>query len=508
MTQPESTKNPQQILDYTVTIRNFAGEFTPITPLVSAMNIYENLFSFTTSCDIIIADAVGFTQRVPLVGDEHLIITYRSTTSDIIITRSFKIYKVGERLEGAQRQENYIIHGISEYAIFNEMRSLDRSFRGKKTSEAIQDAFANGFRATGGADGASILGQKSLQGLGKDGVKESESITSFIPPGITPFECIKYLMNECRHTKPDNNSDYVFYEDYESFHFVTMKELKDQDTSEKFLLGDQAFVGDDDEFTERQIIINLKAKKTFDRIQDLGTGFFRNRVAVVDPLTKKFDSRFFKYFDNFGQLNKIHEFGGRVISNQSQYRFVDSSTHTRYFAAELNTTSLNTKPEFPPAFSPRPGERQFGVLHGDVSSYMDHPYINEVNKQTLISKDPLVSNPQIKQKRLGLRVAERASMDSIILEALIPGNSKIKPGDMIEVYVPQTTSTEDQKLNFNLFYGKSEEDKRFTPRFLVTAVRQNFDNETQNYQTGLELMKDTFAQEIEDVFNKTRGDMQ
>ena len=76
-------------------------------------------------------------------------------------------------------------------------------------------------------------------------------------------------------------------------------------------------------------------------------------------------------------------------------------------------------------------------------------------------------------------------------------NSKIKPGDMIEVYVPQTTSTEDQKLNFNLFYGKSEEDKRFTPRFLVTAVRQNFDNETQNYQTGLELMKDTFAQEIE-----------
>ena len=135
------------------------------------MNIYENLFSFTTSCDIIIADAVGFTQRVPLVGDEHLIITYRSTTSDIIITRSFKIYKVGERLEGAQRQENYIIHGISEYAIFNEMRSIDRSFRGKKTSEAIEDAFANG------------LGQlvvltdiypwiEKFTGLGKDGVKD------------------------------------------------------------------------------------------------------------------------------------------------------------------------------------------------------------------------------------------------------------------------------------------------------------------------------------------------
>ena len=124
----------------------------------------------------------------------------------------------------------------------------------------------------------------------------------------------------------------------------------------------------------------------------------------------------------------------------------------------------------------------------------------------MISKDPLVSNPQIKQKRLGLRVLKGLSMDSIILE-LFPGNSKIKRRYDRSLCF-STTSTEDQKLNFNLFYGKSEEDKRFTPRFLVTAVRQNFDNETQNYQTGLELMKDTFAQEIEDVFNKTRGDMQ
>ena len=182
MAEPESTKNPQQIIDYQVFFRNFSGEITPITPLVSAMNIYESIFTLTTSCDIVIADAVGFTQRVPLVGDEHLIISYRSNTSDIIISRSFKLYKIGKRVEGAQRQENYIIHGISEYSIFNEMRSIDKSFSGRKTSDAVQDAFANGFRATGGADGASILGAKILYGLNKDGIVESESTTSFIPP--------------------------------------------------------------------------------------------------------------------------------------------------------------------------------------------------------------------------------------------------------------------------------------------------------------------------------------
>tara|TARA_E500000318_G_scaffold58375_1_gene54051 strand:+ start:1720 stop:3246 length:1527 start_codon:yes stop_codon:yes gene_type:complete len=507
MAEPESTKNPQQIIDYKVYLRNYFGELTEVTPVVSAMNIYESIFSLTNSCDIIIADAVGFTQRLPLIGDEHIIITYRSNTSDKIISRSFKVYKIGKRVEGAQRQENYILHGISEYAIFNEFRNIDKSFRGRKTSDAIQDAFYNGFRASGGADGDFILGVKSLHGLNKDNIVKSESTTSFIPPGITPFECIKYLMDECRHPKGDNNSDYVFFEDYDGFHFTTMKELKDQDTSQKFLLGDQAFVKDEAEFEESQIIMSLKAKKSFDRLQDLGTGLFRNRVAVVDPLTKKYDSRTFIYYSEFGLLNKIHEFGGRIITAQSHYRLDkadDSSTHTRFFAAELNTTSLNTGEDV--GFSPR-AERQNGILTGDVSNYMDHPYINEVNKQTLISKDPLVSNPQIKQRKLGRRIAERATMDAVILEALIPGNSVIKPGDMVEIYVPQTTSTESNKFNFNLFYGQSEEDKRFTPRFLVTSVRQNYDNETQNYQTGLELMKDSYAQRPEKVYTKSKGDM-
>ena len=80
MAEPESKKNPQQILDYKVYLRNYFGELTEVTPVVSAMNIYENLFSMTNSCDIIISDAVGFTQRLPLIGDEHIIITYRSNS--------------------------------------------------------------------------------------------------------------------------------------------------------------------------------------------------------------------------------------------------------------------------------------------------------------------------------------------------------------------------------------------------------------------------------------------
>lgn len=494
--------SPQQIAQYKVFIRNFSGDLTEITEMVSQMNIYESIFKRTTSAEIVVADAVGFTNRLPIVGDEHLIITYRSARLEKVISRSFKIYKVGERKEGAQRQENYIINAISEYAIFNEMRNIDRSFAGQKTSDAVQQAF-QAFLATGGADGASILGIKSLYGLRKEAIVESESVTSFIPPGLSPFECINYLRNECRHPDTDNNSDYIFYEDYDGFHFTTMKELKDSETAEgmRFLLGDQGHVDKDSDFDVGQIIINLSAKKTVDRIQDLGTGMFRNRTVVVDPLTKKYDSRTFIYFNEYGYLNKIHEFGARTIARNSQYRFIDASTHTRFMAAELNTTSLNTLT--PPAFSPRPGERSNGILHGDVDNYMDHPYIKNVDKQVLIDKDPHTSNPQKGQIKLGKKIAERAILDNTVLEMVIPGNSDIRPGDMCEIYVPQTTSTQDMKNKFNLFYGRTDSGK-FAPRFLATSIRQTYDNEKQNYFTSVELMKDVYAQEIEDVYNKVR----
>ena len=204
--------SPQQILQYNVIIRNYAGDTTDLTSMVTQFNIYESIFKRTTSADIVVSDAVGFTNRLPIVGDEHLIITYRSARLKKTITRSFKVYKVGTRKEGAQRQENYIIHAISEYAIFNEMRSIDKSFASQKTSEAIKNAFANGFRGdVGGVDGSSILGTKNLYGLKKDDIVESESVTSFIPPGLSPFECINYLKNECRHPEPNNNSDYIFF---------------------------------------------------------------------------------------------------------------------------------------------------------------------------------------------------------------------------------------------------------------------------------------------------------
>ena len=493
--------SPQQIAQYKVFIRNFAGDLTEITEMVSQMNIYESIFKRTTSAEIVVADAVGFTNRLPIVGDEHLIITYRSARLEKVISRSFKIYKVGERKEGAQRQENYIINAISEYAIFNEMRNIDRSFAGQKTSDAVQQAF-QAFLATGGADGASILGIKSLYGLRKDPIKESESVTSFIPPGLSPFECINYLRNECRHVESDNNSDYLFFEDYDGFHFTTMKELKDSETAEgmRFLLGDQGHVDKDSDFDVGQIIINLSAKKTVDRIQDLGTGMFRNRTVVVDPLTKKYDSRTFDYYREFGFLNKIHEFGARTVSEESQYRFIEASTHTRFMAGELNTTSLNRT--LGPHFTPGP-KYVDGNLSGDVDNYMNHPYIKNVDKQILIDKDPHTSNPQKSHLKLGKKIAERATVDNTILEMVIPGNSDIRPGDMCEIYVPQTTSTQDMKNKFNLFYGRTDSGK-FAPRFLATSIRQTYDNEKQNYFTSVELMKDVYAQKVEKVYEQVR----
>ena len=90
MASDAQTTNPQQITNYQVLLRNFSGEFTNITTMVSQMNIYENLFTFTNTCDLVVGDAVGFVERVPLVGDEHIVISYKSARLDKVIIRSSK----------------------------------------------------------------------------------------------------------------------------------------------------------------------------------------------------------------------------------------------------------------------------------------------------------------------------------------------------------------------------------------------------------------------------------
>ena len=74
----EATGIPSEAIDIQVKISNFKDEIFDVTNLVHGFSIYEDLFSATNSCEILLSDAEGLKEILPIVGDEHVTITYRT----------------------------------------------------------------------------------------------------------------------------------------------------------------------------------------------------------------------------------------------------------------------------------------------------------------------------------------------------------------------------------------------------------------------------------------------
>ena len=74
----EATGIPSEAIDIQVKISNFKDEIFDVTNLVHGFSIYEDLFSATNSCEILLSDAEGLKEILPIVGDEHVTITYKT----------------------------------------------------------------------------------------------------------------------------------------------------------------------------------------------------------------------------------------------------------------------------------------------------------------------------------------------------------------------------------------------------------------------------------------------
>jgi len=119
----ESNILPNKIDQLQVSIINYEGESVNVTGLCEKVEIFEGIFQTFSTITLLITDAIGLIERFPILGDEMIVVTYKTPGERYKLrTRTYKLYKTGERVEAAQRQVNFTVHGIDEYALFQEMK--------------------------------------------------------------------------------------------------------------------------------------------------------------------------------------------------------------------------------------------------------------------------------------------------------------------------------------------------------------------------------------------------
>ena len=515
--------HPNEVNDLTINIVNFNRKsVVNISNITGTWSIYESIFNNHCTCDLILTDAIHLLSRLPIVGEEYVVFQYKTAgvkgdgETFTLRTRSFRIYKISERTESTEGQQNYKLHGIDDHYFINEGHDINASFVGQNCIKACKDIFKTyfidpeEFRPFDIQTGA-------LFGYNKEFCRNSENTSSYISPGNTPIEVINYLKDEAVHTDTNNTSNYLFFQNIDGYHLVTLSELKGKDRSFAYFVKDGAVKSissieekrsDSTTTSLRNSVLDYQFKKSFDTLKNIDSGMYGNRVVAIDLLTKKFDERIFNYNTEWPRLSPIESGleAAKLSSEDSLHKQI-GSTQTRFIATELLTSSIPTGNPTNFSLSEHPSYKQtpyfYPIDKSDPDEMKDKLTGTIKNEdadkrvESLVSNDSRIANPRNKHLKLNREVGSLASLDNIILDVVLPGNSDLTAGQIIEVYIPDSNNKDSKYVNF--FNQES-------PRFLVTDVRHTYLRGQTSFITTATIVKDSYGISIEKQFELERDE--
>lgn len=448
-TSNKNSYSPGKIDISTIGIINFQSQFYPIDNMLVSFRIYEDIFSNTMNADFVLLDALGLIENLPLIGEESLILQFKTPNFEEEVEVVMDIYKISGKEKVEERADQYVVHCVSREFITSMNRTADKSYTGPI------DKMVNGIFQT-------ILKHKQ-----RDKplfIEPTNGLHSFIAPENAPLDFINFLASEARSKNDVHVSNYLFYEDHKQFNFRTISGLFKQEPIEDFYWAefdiDEETKGSP-EVSDEQKIVQIDYLNQFDVIKQTDSGMFDNSILVVDPITKNIEEKDFLYYRDFDR--KLPKLGGyTVLSPSASANESYGASHTRYFSSRISQ-----------------------------QPYHNLPYLNgKINAKN----DPFSFYPTKRQNDLNATLASSASINNLGFNIKIKGNSNIKAGDIVNIYIPSNDMSEDEKNSFNRFYGNKS--TKNAAKFLVIRVVHYYNNQQSNYETELKVVKDSYASQF------------
>ena len=189
-----------------VEITSAKGEKVDITNLVMEVNVYEDIFSPVMSGNIVVVDAVGILNTLPIVGQEKVNIHISSQLWNTI-KFEFHTYSITERNAENKTTTSYLINFVSKEAIDDKITRISKSYRG--TQGTIAKTVFKDWIST----------SKNFA------VENTAHNTSFVVPYWSPFETINYLASRSVPNYPGAAAGMLFYENQSGFRFESIQTL-------------------------------------------------------------------------------------------------------------------------------------------------------------------------------------------------------------------------------------------------------------------------------------------
>lgn len=293
------------------------------------LNLYEDIFSNFLHGQIMISDSNNLLSRMPIIGDEILILSFGTPTLERYFEKQFHVYSVtDQKTVNDNNTQTYILHFCSIEATLDANLVVYDPFSGNvsEVAQKVFDLYLKNPRYVKFED-KNIVPNEEL--FSKFMFTETNNKIKFVSPGWNPSKCINWL---CSKAIPKNGKacDFLFWESTAGFYFASIEDLIISSFEQNTIAGEYFYVPVGT-LESTDVIPKLFLAESFeivnyaDNLENYTNGFFGSKIITYDPIMKKYSKKEYDYPAEFSTFkhtegdNSVPPFSLQVLRNASSY---------------------------------------------------------------------------------------------------------------------------------------------------------------------------------------------
>lgn len=262
--------------------------------------ILEDMFSAVIKGKMSIIDAANLPHNLKLTGQEIILMSFATNPNMKDINVGFVIDKISERLPLKNDQAQiYDIHFVFPTFINNIRQRVNKAYDGP-ISETVKDIFKNTLNSYEGENAIPLFAEYTHGNF------------PVIIPNWRPIPAINWLAKRAISFKNKMKSDYVFFQDFDGFRFMSLSTLKSAPAREVYESGPirSRYVRPDPDGLADFDIPARNIQKLiiggYDKSDEVMNGMYSSKMTIHDLLSKsiaKFQWNYQREFESELSLN-------------------------------------------------------------------------------------------------------------------------------------------------------------------------------------------------------------
>jgi hypothetical protein len=381
----------------------------------------EDIFTCAITGSVLIKDAVNLFSTFPINGYEKLTVVFK--TPGINSKDIKKTFDVVEITDKVSAPNER-----SEVYRINFISSAAFNDKVKKISKSYKGKISD------------IAKKVYSEYIGGElNVSETLGEQKYVIPRWSPFKILTWLASRAEPAKKSSETNYLFFENVDGHHFLTLSEVVSKEPIMSYFsmpvsVSTEKQQNGNDIARNFSNVKNSLLLKSSQKLKEQMSGAYSSTLYIHDVTTKQWGRYVYDYGNDKDKVRYITD--NHLSKNEDKYTSSpDSKIH------------LTTK--------------QSGLMGKDFPNTQNH------------------------EKWLQRSISSSVLMDTIKMKITTAGNSILRVGDVIELFIPKTGSI--SKENSTKWY-----DSNFSGKYLITNLRHTIT--TEGYTNTMLLAKNSYEE--------------